>query len=262
MEKPLKHIVITGASSGIGEALALTYAGPEVLLSLTARNPERLNTVMTLCRAKGAQVHTALINVTDGPTMTDWLIARDSTMPVDLLIANAGVSAGTEGLFTGEDSAQIKTLFDVNFFGVLNTIEPLKTRMIERQRGQIALMSSLAGYRGWAGAPAYCASKAAVRVYGQALRSALAPHHVNVTVICPGFVKSRMTAVNTFSMPFLMDTDKAARHIIKRLTRNPALIAFPWPMVWGLRFLRLLPETLIQNISQKQAGKQAFERPL
>jgi len=254
----VKHVVITGASSGIGQALAEALAKPNVTLSLTGRNAARLRSVADTCRAKGATVQEGLVDVTEPDALADWLLARDDDTPVTHIIANAGISGGTHGLFQGEDEAQIKALFDVNFYGVLNTIMPLKSRMIARGAGQIVIMSSLAGYRGWAGAPAYCASKAAIRVYGEALRTALAPHNVKVTVVCPGFIRSRMTDANDFPMPFLMDTDKAARLILKKLAKNPAHIAFPWPMVWALRVLNALPEPFLRPLLQNAPAKSSL----
>lgn len=234
-----RSIVITGASSGIGEALALLYAAPGVALALTGRDSTRLEAVAQRCRAAGARVDAAVIDVADRTAMADWLVRVDAADPVDLLIANAGMSAGTgDG---GETEEQARRILAVNIDGVLNSIHPLLPAMRARRRGQIALMASLAGFRGLPGAPAYCASKAMVRVYGEALRGDLAGEGIGVSVICPGFVKSRMTAVNRFPMPFLMETDAAARVIRRGLERNAARIAFPWPMMAAVWLLALLP---------------------
>lgn len=223
-----KVIFITGASSGIGEALALYYARAGRVLILTGRDDIRLKHVADACLMKGAQVHARVIDVRARAEMAEWIISIDAENPVDLVVANAGISAGTSGAYAGEDYAQVRYVFDVNLMGVLNTIEPLQARMVARGWGQIALMASLAGYRGWPGAPAYCASKAAVKVYGEALRGVLKPHGVGVTVICPGFVRTRMTAHNNFSMPFIMDAQTAAKHIACNLKKNKGRIAFPF----------------------------------
>jgi len=244
-------IVITGGSSGIGEALALFYARPGVDLALTGRDPERLAGVAARCSAAGARVRTGLVDVADRDAMAEWLAAVDAAAPVDLCIANAGLSAGTGR--GGEDEAQARRIFQVNVDGVLNTLHPLIPAMRARRRGQLAIVSSLAGFRGFPGAPAYCASKAAVRVYGEALRGELWADGVGVSVVCPGFVESRITAVNRFPMPFLMTADRAARIIAKGLERGRPRIAFPWPtyaMAWAIgvvppawteRILRALP---------------------
>ncbi|HEX9446486.1 MAG TPA: SDR family NAD(P)-dependent oxidoreductase, partial [Dongiaceae bacterium] len=128
-----------------------------------------------------------------------------------------------------ESSEQVRAIFQTNLDGVLNTVLPLLPRMEARRQGQIALMASLAGYRGFPGAPAYCGSKAAIKVWGEGLRGQLAASGIEVTVIMPGYVKSPMTEVNDFPMPFLMPAERAAILIRDRLKRNPARIAFPWP---------------------------------
>ena len=168
-----KTIVITGASSGIGEALALHYAGAGISLYLTGRDQARLDKVVKSCRDKGAQAEGKIIDVCDEAAMSRFLKTINDTAPVDLVIANAGISAGT-GDGEPESAGQVRQIFNVNLNGVLNTIQPLIPAMVKRHRGHIAIMSSLAGYRGFPGAPAYCASKAAVKVYGEALRGSLA----------------------------------------------------------------------------------------
>jgi short-subunit dehydrogenase len=241
-------IVITGASSGIGEGLALHYAAEGKVLALTGRDQKRLQSIAARCEAKGAKVLFAVLDVADQKEMKIWLEAFDDRHPVDLVIANAGISAGTGGVLKGEPPEQVRKVFDINLYGVLNTIEPLLPRMIERGRGQIAIMSSLAGYRGWPGAPAYCGSKAAVKVYGESLRGAVAKTGVKVNVICPGFVKSRITDVNDFSMPFIMDTEKAAAIIARALQRNKGRIAFPKRVSFFAWFISVLPDFMAQSI--------------
>ncbi len=234
-----RSIVITGASSGIGEALACAYAAPGVRLALTGRDAGRLAAVAERCRGLGAEVEEAVVDAADRAAMADWLGGLDRRAPVDLVIANAGVSAGTGNGTESEEQA--RRIFQVNVDGVLNTVHPLLPGMQARRRGQIALMASLAGFRGMPGAPAYCASKAAVRVYGESLRGDLAGQGIGVSVICPGFVKSRMTTVNRFPMPFLMETDRAAQVIRRGLARNRGRISFPWPMAAVVWLLAALP---------------------
>lgn len=249
-----RSIVITGASSGIGEELALAYAAPGVVLALSGRDPARLGAVVERCRSLGAEVDGAVLDAADRDAMAGWLAAVDRRAPVDLVIANAGISAGTGGGMESEEQA--RRIFQVNLDGVLNTVHPLLPAMQARRRGQIALMASLAGFRGIPGAPAYCASKAAVRVYGESLRGDLAGQGVGVSVICPGFVKSRMTAVNRFPMPFLMETDRAARVIQRGLARNKARISFPWPMAAAVWLLAALPagwtDALLRQAPRKE----------
>ena len=226
------HVVITGASSGIGEALARHYATPGARLALTGRDAERLEAVAETCRAQGAQVEAATVSVTDAEAMEQWLTRQDGIRPVDLVIANAGISGGTsKGVDGGEATegpAQAEAIFETNLQGVLRTVYPLLPAMRQRRRGQIAIVSSLAGFRGLPGAPAYSASKMAVRGWGEALRGWLAPEGIRVSVICPGYVTTRMTAANKFPMPGLMDAPNAARIIATGLGRNKSRIVFPW----------------------------------
>jgi short-subunit dehydrogenase len=255
MNSSPKSILITGASSGIGEALALHYAAPGIFLALSGRNGERLLGIANACRAKGAEVDTALVSVTDTGAMEEWIHRVDDGHRLDLVIANAGISGGTGGPMIGEPVSQARAIFNVNVNGVLNTVDPILQRMIDRHGGQIALVSSMAGFRGFPGAPAYCASKGAVRFYGEALRGVAAKAGVKVNVIMPGFVKSRMTDVNGFPMPFLWPAEKAAKRIANDLARDVGRIAFPWPIHATVWFLSLLPDFLVQKVLIKLPGK-------
>jgi short-subunit dehydrogenase len=257
MQNP-RSIVITGGSSGIGEALALEFAAPGTFLALTGRNADRLEAVAAACRARGAEVASAVLDVRDAAALAAWLGAQDLAHPLDLVIANAGVSAGT-GSF-GESAAQVREIMSVNVDGVINTALAAAELMRPRRRGQIAIMSSLASFRGFPGAPAYCASKASVRVWGEALRGMLHGQGLCVTVICPGYVKSRMTAVNDFPMPLLMEAERAARIIRRGLAANRARIVFPRRLFAAVWLLGLLPpawtDPLLRRLPEKPAAQQ------
>lgn len=224
--KRFSSIVITGASSGIGEALALDYAAPGVALALTGRDAARLEAVAAACRAKGAEVVADTVDVVDREKLAVWLTAFDDAHPVDLLIANAGISIDKSNSSL-DDFSVIRKTFDVNVDGVLNTVEPLMSRLMARGRGQIAVVSSLASFIGLPYSASYNASKAAVRVWGESIRYVLKKSGVGVTVICPGFVTTRMTANAPFPMPFLMSAARASAIIRRGLERNHARIAFP-----------------------------------
>lgn len=232
-------VIITGASDGLGAALARHLACPGRHLALNGRNPDRLEMVATFCRQQGATVDAAICDVTDAGRLAEWLLAVDDRRPTDWLIANAGISAGTGQ--AGESAAQVHAIFATNLIGVCNTVLPVLPRLRRRRRGQIGLMASLASFHGFPGAPAYCASKAAVRVWGEGLRGELAPEGVGVSVICPGFVRTAMTAVNRFPMPFLLEPEPAARRIVQGLAANRARIAFPLPMRLATWILAALP---------------------
>ncbi len=238
--KSFTSIVITGASSGIGQALALDYAAPGIALALNGRDDARLQTVAEACRAKGATVDARAIDVTDREALATWLIAFDDAHPVDLLIANAGVSIDKDNSSL-DDFSTIRNTMAVNFDGVLNTVEPLIGRLMARRRGQIAVVSSLAGFIGLPYSASYNASKAAVRVWGESIRYVLRKSGVGVSVICPGFVVTRINAEAPFPMPFLMSAQRASGIIRRGLARNKARIAFPIPTKAAVWFGGVIP---------------------
>lgn len=245
-------ILITGASSGIGEALALAYAKAGVTLILTGRNIDRLETVADQCRTLGARVDTLCLDVTDRAGMEKHLDQIFEATPLDLVIANAGI-AGSDGEDIGRATRRI---LDVNINGVVNTVLPSLDHMRQRGSGQIAIVSSIAGFRGLPSAPAYCASKAAVKAWGEGLRSRYERDGVQVSVICPGFVKSRMTDKNEFRMPFLMTAEKAAGIIRRGLARNKGRIVFPLPMHIAVWLMTVLPSPLIDRFARRIPDKE------
>jgi len=245
MREP-RSILLTGASSGIGAALARAYAGPGIRLVLGGRDAGRLGEVAAACRAAGAEVEQATVDVADRQATAEWLLAVDARRPLDLVIANAGISAGTAD--GSETEAQTRAVFAVNLEGALNTVLPLLPAMRARGHGQIALMSSLASFRGFPSAPSYSASKAALRIWGEGLRGDLAPAGIVVSVICPGFVVTPMTAVNHFPMPMLMPAERAAEIIRRGLARGRSRIPFPWPIYALAWLIGALPPALVDPL--------------
>jgi short-subunit dehydrogenase len=252
MREP-RTVLITGASSGLGAALARAYATAGVTLALAGRDSARLARTAETCRLQGASVHAKVLDVSDADAAARWIGEIDDKHPLDLVVANAGISGGTGG--GGESDAQTREIFKINVDGVVNTALPALARMAPRRKGQVALMSSLASFRGFPGAPAYCASKAAVRIWGEALRGEHSGHGVGVSVICPGYVETPMTAVNKFPMPFLMSPERAAGIIVRGLARNKARIAFPWPMYTLVRLIAALPPVLIDPLMARLPKK-------
>lgn len=238
--KLYRNIVISGASSGIGEALALDYAAPGVALALNGRDNSRLQAVADICRAKGATVEASAIDVTDRAALTAWLVAFDDIYPVDLLIANAGISIDKANTSL-PDLSIVRTTMAVNFDGILNTVEPLLGRLMARRQGQIVLVSSLSGFIGLPYSAAYNASKGAVRLWGESIRYVLKKNDVGVTVVCPGFVVSRISANSPFKMPFMMSAERASSIIRKGLAHDRARIAFPLPTKAAIWLGSLLP---------------------
>ena len=250
-----ESILITGSSSGIGHALANYYAAPEVTLFLIGRDKSRLEDVAQECRNKGSRAVIYQCNVRDKKAMEELIQDADATKSLDLVIANAGISGGTAGKDALESGQQIEKIFDINVQGVFNTLNPCLEFMLKRQKGQIAIMSSLAGFRGFPGAPAYCASKAAIRVYGEALRGTLRHQGIEINVICPGFVDSPMTQANDFTMPFMISAEKAARIIGKGLARNKGRISFPFPTAFLAWISMNLPDGLAQRVLTQMPEK-------
>lgn len=248
-----KNILITGASSGLGAALALAYAESGRVLYLQGRNTQRLEEVAVKCRARSADVYTKVIDVTDAAAMQNWIEQVDKENPLDLVIANAGISAGMGN--DGENAEQVRKIFATNIDGVINTVQPVIPLMIKRGKGQIAIMSSLAGIRALPSSPAYSASKACVRYYGESLRGALAFSGVSVSVICPGYITTPMTAVNNFPMPFIMSPEKAAQRIIKGLAKKRGRIAFPLRLYLPLWWISCLSPQITDPVFSRLPAK-------
>ena len=236
-----KTIVITGASRGIGATLAQDFAAPKVTLGLIARNADALDSIAQACRNKGAMVITGLIDVTDRSQLQQWLSDFDEQHPVDLLIANAGITNIIHDKQLNEEAETSQRLIEVNTLGVIYTIDALAEKMLKRQRGQIAIMSSLSAYYGMPVTPGYCASKAAVKSYGEAMRGWLKPHKVKVNIICPGFIQSDMTDSFSAPKPFMISAETASRKIRQGLLRDKAIISFPFPLNWGMRLISMMP---------------------
>ncbi len=242
MRDSFSSILITGASSGIGTALAQHYAEPGIRLALHGRDGARLAQVAETCRTKGSAVDTFSFDVTDRAASAAAIADADAALPLDLVIANAGIGGGSA---VGQDDTL--DVMAVNFGGVLNTLYPALKAMSARKRGTVALVSSLASFRGLPGGAAYGASKAAVRLLGEGLRSEYLKHGVKISVILPGFVVSPMTARNTSPMPFLMPAERAAAIIAEGLARGKARIGFPRRMMALIQFLTMLSPDFVDR---------------
>jgi short-subunit dehydrogenase len=186
--------------------------------------------------------------VRDNDTLGAWITQFNTTYPIDLIIANAGITSGLGLNGEAESREAIQQVIDINLFGVINTIHPIIASMQKRQQGHIVIVSSLAAYRGLPITPAYCASKAAVKAYGEALRGWLKVDNVKVSIICPGFVDSQMSQKFTGSKPFLLTPAKAAKIIAKGINKNKALISFPFPLNFGTWLLAIIPNILAEPI--------------
>lgn len=239
-------ILITGASNGIGASLALYYARPGTTLGLIGRNDEQLQRVADGCRQKGAACVAAAIDIRNVDELQLWLESFDDRHAVDLLIANAGIAA-TRGIGdTPEALPDLLAQADINFRGTLATAHVIAARMVSRRHGHVVFISSMNGLFPAGEAPTYSASKAGIIAYGQALHRWLAPLGIRVSVVCPGFVRTNIALRYRGPRPFEWDADRTATHIARALRRGRFLIAFPTPMVWGVRLSRVLPEAWIR----------------
>jgi short-subunit dehydrogenase len=243
-----KSVLITGATGGIGSALAEAYAAPGAVLVLHGRNPAQLASLAGRCAARGAEVRTHAADVRDLAAFKAWLARTAAELPIDLAFANAGVNIRVDPELGAESWPEVQELIAVNVLAAFATMDALLPAMRARKRGQIALMSSLAGYYGLPVSPSYSASKAALKAYGEGMRGLLAPQGIGVTVVMPGFVETPMERAFPGPKPFIWSASRAARVIRRRLEGNPARISFPFPLDFGSWFTAVLPAALAQRL--------------
>ncbi len=236
-----RSILITGASSGIGSALACEYAAPGTHIALNGRDRERLDAIAAACQAKGASVSIGVIDVRDRTGLSQWILSVDGDHPIELAIANAGVTAGVGIGRLREHPDIVRNVVATNLVGTINTLDPVIERMCMRGRGRIVVMGSLGGLRGLPYCPAYSASKAAVHAYAEALRGVLHRQGVGVTIVVPGFVKTPLNEDIVSPKPLAVSSVRAASIIRRGLDRGRAVIVFPRLLYFGLLLTRLLP---------------------
>jgi short-subunit dehydrogenase len=206
-----------------------------------------------VCHERGAEVIEACIDVTDAAAVAAWVNDVDGASPLELVIANAGVQGGLWRDGAGESLDELHRVMEVNFGGVSNTIHPVLPAMRRRRRGQIALISSLAALRGIPFSPGYCASKAAIRIYGEALRSWLVPEGIDVSVVLPGFVETPLSRTVRGPKPLMLVPERAANIIRRGLARGRRQIAFPYPLYLGTQLMRAFPAALVDPILRRVA---------
>lgn len=242
------RVLITGATGAIGGALALEYAAPGVSLILQGRGLARLEALAVQCAARGARVSTKALDVRDRAALRRWLEAVCEEGAPDLVIVNAGVNTNVGPGKEGEPWPAVEALVEVNLLAAMVMVDTLQALMRARGSGQIALVSSLAGYYGLPVTPSYSASKAGLKAYGEALRGWLGPAGVRVNVVMPGYVKSPMCDDMPGPKPFLWSPERAARVIRRGLARDRARISFPFPLNWGCWWLAVLPAAVSNRI--------------
>ncbi len=241
-------ILITGATGAIGSALARYYAHTGAYLILLGRNKLKLENITKECEDLGATVDTVRLDLRETSRLQSWLVELNEKKLPDLIVANAGININIGTDNKGESWKDIDTLLEINIkanFALINTLIPA---MRTRGSGQIAIISSLAAYYGLPVTPSYCASKAALKAYGEALRGWLSSEGIKVNVIMPGYVESNMCSAMPGPKPFLCSPEKAAELIAKGLQKNKPRISFPFPLNIGTWFLSVFPPSLSQFI--------------
>jgi len=251
---------ITGASSGFGRGLALRFAKDGYAVGLAARRVPELNALAEEIRALGGEVGVYPTDVADREALLAAIRECEEELgPIDLLIANAGVStrARPEEL----DSREVERVMKINFLGAVTATEGVLPGMLERGRGQVVVVSSLASFQGLVLHGSYCASKAAMNGFFESLRLDVAKRGVDVTIITPGFVKTEMTAQSPYPMPFLMELDPALDIMVRGIKRKRKLVKFPMPLSTVTWWLRILPRGLFDWLVVRIMGSNRPSRP-
>ena len=235
-------VFITGASSGLGEALARHYAAQGAVLGLFARRRDELERMARELPSNAIAIYDG--DVRDAGALsgagTDFM--QRHGVP-DVVVANAGISRGTLTQHA-DDLPAFRAVLDTNVMGIVHAFHPFVDAMTHARRGTLAGVASVAGFRGIPGSGAYSASKAAAIAYLESLRVELRGSGVRVVTICPGYIATPMTARNPYRMPFLLAPDKAARLVARAIERQRAFYVLPWPMAWVGRVLRVVPRPL------------------
>jgi short-subunit dehydrogenase len=246
------RVFITGASSGLGRALAAHYAANGASLGLAARSVTALE---ELASGLHVPVRTYRVDVRDAASVqaaaADFLLNAGAP---DLVIANAGISVGTASE-RAEDLAVFREVIDTNVTGTANTFQPFIGAMREAGTGTLAGIASVAGYRGLPGAAAYSASKAAMIVYLESLRVELRGSGVRVVTVSPGYIRTPMTGRNPYPMPFILDADEAAKRVAHAIVRGRSYAVIPWQMAIVAKVLRLMPNAVYDRVFARAPRK-------
>ncbi|MFN0140139.1 MAG: SDR family NAD(P)-dependent oxidoreductase [Pyrinomonadaceae bacterium] len=246
-----KRIFLTGASSGIGEALAVALAKKGAVLGLVARREELLNELKAKCESVGGTARVFALDVTDADALQraadDF---RAEFGHIDVMIANAGIGGNNRETREYRPDA-VKKLIDINLLGSANAVHAVVQKMIERKSGRLVAVSSLAGFRGLPKSAAYSASKAGMTTFFESVRIDVAPHGVDVTIIQPGFIKTPLTSGREANMPFLMELDDAIPLFIKAIEKRKRFAAFPWQLACVVRLGKFIPAFLYDRIAGK-----------
>ena len=248
-------VLITGASSGIGKGVALEIAARGAHLGLLARREELLNEIVDEVRAKGVKAIAVAADVRDAKAVREAADrVRGQLGPIDMLIANAGIGTTDHALrLTPEHAANV---ININVLGAINSVAAVLPEMVERKRGRLVAISSLAAYRGLAKSAAYCASKAALSSYFESLRIDLRDSGVGVTIIHPGFIKTPLTSGRAAKMPYLMELDDGVKKIVSAIEREKKSYAFPWQLATIVRAGLIMPTAMYDWIAARNSFRE------
>ncbi|MBI4083829.1 MAG: SDR family NAD(P)-dependent oxidoreductase [Candidatus Lambdaproteobacteria bacterium] len=239
-----RAVFISGASAGIGQALAEALAAPGVTLGLLARRRDRLSALQQRLEARGARVFPYSADVREARAVGEAVRAfHRAAGRLSLVVANAGISE-SDALSRGDPSV-MSDVIATNVQGVIHTLAPAIPLMTAQGGGQLAALGSVAGFRGLSGKGAYCASKAAVKTLMDSWRLHLEPLGIRVTTLCPGWVHSELTAKNPYPMPFIMSAERAAQEILRALEQGRRTYVFPWQMRLVVPLLRAVPDRFL-----------------
>jgi len=244
-----RTVLLTGASSGIGEALAIALAEKGAIIGLIARRKELLDELKIKCEATGSSAMALPCDVTD-PYAVERAAQefRDKFERIDVLIANAGIGGNNKETREYQPAA-VKKLVDINLLGSVNSIHAVLPDMIKRGSGHLVGISSLAGFRGLPKSAAYSASKAGMTAFFESVRLDVANAGIDVTIIQPGFIRTPLTAGRTNNMPFLMELDEAIPHFISAIQKRKKFAAFPWQLATIVRAGKFMPTWLYDRIA-------------
>jgi len=247
--------MITGASSGIGKGLALEIAARGGRLGLLARREDVLNEIVARIKAQNGTAIAVGVDVRDAQAVraaADKI--RNELGPIDVMIANAGI--GTSNHASQLNPDQVAEVININVLGAVNSVAAVVPEMLERKRGQLVAISSLAGYRGLSRSAAYSASKAALSSYFESLRIDLRHSGVTVTIIYPGFIKTPLTAGRKAKMPYLMELDDAVNKIVNAIEKGKRSYAFPWQLATIVRSSLVMPAAMYDWIAERNSFRE------
>ncbi len=244
-----KVIFLTGASSGIGEALAIETAKRGAIIGLLARREELLREIVHKIENKGGIARQFACDITDEIAVSDAAESlRKEFGKIDILIANAGIGGDSKNA-VNLTPTDFRRVIDTNLNGAVNAVSAVLPKMTERGSGQLVAISSLAGFRGLPNSAAYCASKAGMTAFFESVRLDVQHKGVDVTIIQPGFIKTPLTSGREAKMPYLMELNDAIPYFLKAVEKHKKFAAFPWQLATLVRAGRVFPAWLYDKIA-------------